>query len=75
MAPTEECPIEFKSLIDYTKDGELDYSIYQEYYKGDCKFFESPNVERNECLGCYIDNYCRYKTKMFEPQPKAPWWL
>lgn len=32
-------------------------------------------LTRNECLGCYIDHYCKYIAKMFEIQPKLEWWL
>lgn len=32
-------------------------------------------LNRNDCLGCYIDHYCKYIAKMFEIQPKLEWWL
>jgi hypothetical protein len=32
-------------------------------------------LTRNECLGCYIDNYCKYIAKMFEIQDKLEWWM
>lgn len=32
-------------------------------------------LNKNDCLGCYIDHYCKYIAKMFEIQPQLEWWL
>ena len=46
----------------------MNCEAYRQYFSKDCTFFDSEKnpVEINECLGCYIDNYCKYIAKMFE---------
>lgn len=55
----------------------MNCEAYRQYFSKDCAFFDSEKnpVEINECLGCYIDNYCKYIAKMFEINPNESWWL
>lgn len=48
-----------------------------EDFKRDCKNFdlETEYVAKNECLGCYIENYCLYIARMFMINPQLSWWL
>ncbi len=32
-------------------------------------------MDLNECLGCYIDNYCNYIANMFNIRPGVSFWL
>ena len=32
-------------------------------------------MDLNECLGCYIDNYCNYIANMFNIRPGISFWL
>ena len=67
------------SFFNFQKPGEgVNCTQYAENFKDDCEYMEGDdpgNVKKNECLGCYIENYCKYISRMFEIQPELSWWL
>ena len=64
-------------MIDFTNSGTIDCEKYGPSFRLDCHNFDKDmqSIEREECMGCYIDNYCKYTHKMFDDLPNTSYWL
>lgn len=64
-------------MIDFTNGGVIQCEQYQPSYRLDCQDFDKDTqfIQREECMGCYIDNYCKYTNKLFDDIPNTSYWL
>ena len=64
-----EQPKCFQSLfVDFAQTKEnVNCTKYQSYFVNDCSNFTGDGnyTSKNECMGCYVENYCNYIGKMF----------
>ena len=63
--------------VDYTKNGTVVCSDYQDHFSNECTLFDKKDnpKARDECLGCFLDHYCKYIAKMFQVNPATEWYL
>ena len=54
---------------------QVNCTTYTDFYNKECINPKFNSTQVNECLGCYIDNYCKYIAKMFEIQPDMEWFM